>query len=40
MKTAGEAMDEGVDYCGPVKTINKGFCIDTLEQLIEDWTVG
>ena len=30
VKTAEEAMAEGVDYCGPVKTTHKGFCLDTL----------
>ena len=30
-------MAEGVEYCGPVKTIHKGFCLATLENLIKDW---
>ena len=30
----------GVDYCGPVKTRHKGFCLDTSEKLIKDWTGG
>ena len=30
VKTAEEAMAEGVDYCRPVNTIHKGFCIATL----------
>ena len=30
VKTANEAMDTGLDYCGPAKTIHKGFCIATL----------
>ena len=34
VKTAEEAMAEGVDYCGPVKTIHKGFCLVTLEKLV------
>ena len=31
MKIAEEAMAEGVYYCGPVKTIHKGFCLVTLK---------
>ena len=31
VKTAEKAMAEGVDYCGPVKTNHKGFCLATLE---------
>ena len=27
----------GVNYCGPVKTIHKGFCLATLEKLMKDW---
>ena len=30
VKKVDEAIAEGVDNCGPVKTIHKGFCIDTL----------
>ena len=30
----------GVDYCGPVKTIHKGFCLATLENLMKDWPGG
>ena len=37
VKTAEEAMAEGVDYFGPVKTIHKGFCLSTLENLMKDW---
>ena len=33
-------MDEGVDYCGMAKTIHKGFCIYTLENLMKDWLGG
>ena len=33
-------MSEGVDYCGSVKTGHKGFCIDTLEHLVNDWAGG
>ena len=29
-KTSEEAMDTGVNYCGPVKTSHKGFCLATL----------
>ena len=27
----------GVDYCGQVKTIHRGFCLATLENLTKDW---
>ena len=30
IKAAEEAMDAGVDYCGPVKMIHKGFCLSAL----------
>ena len=30
----------GVDYCGPVKTIHKGFSLATLENLMKDWPGG
>ena len=30
-------MAAGVDYCGPVNTIHKGFCLATLEKLMKDW---
>ena len=30
VNTAEEAMAAGVDYCGPEKTIHKGFCLYTL----------
>ena len=30
VKMAGEAMDKGVDYCGPAKIIQKDFSLDTL----------
>ena len=29
VKTAEEVMTAGVNYCGPVKMIHKGFCLDT-----------
>ena len=31
VKNAEEMADAGVYYCGPVKTIHKGFCLSTLE---------
>ena len=40
VKTSKEAMAEGVDYCGPEKTSHKGFCLDTLENLMKYWPVG
>ena len=33
-------MAAGVDYCGPVKTSHKGFCLATLEKLMKDWPGG
>ena len=33
-------MAEGLDYCGPVKTSHKGFCLSTLEKLMEYWPGG
>ena len=35
-----EAMDEGVDYCGYVKTSHKGFYLDTLEKMMKYWPGG
>ena len=40
MKTVDEAMAEGVDYCGYVKTIRKGFFLATLEKLMREWPGG
>ena len=45
LKTAGEAMAqeamaEGLDYCGPVKTIHKGFCQAKLEKLMNNFLGG
>ena len=40
VKTAEEMAAAGVDYCGPVKTIHKGFCLATLEKLMKDWPGG
>ena len=31
VKNNDEAVYQGVDYCGPVKMIHKGFCLATLE---------
>ena len=33
-------MFQGVDYCGPMKTSHKGFCLATLEKLMEYWPGG
>ena len=30
LKIEGEDIFEGVDYCGPVNTSNKGFCLAVL----------
>ena len=35
VKTDEDAMVEGVDYFGLVKTIHKGFCLATLEKVDE-----
>ena len=32
VKNAEEMVAVGVDYCGPVKTSHKGFCLATLEK--------
>ena len=40
VKMAKGAMDEGVDYCGPAKTIHKCFCLDKLEKFTKDWPGG
>ena len=40
VKTSGEMAAAGVDYCGPVKTSHKGFCLATLEKLIKYWPGG
>ena len=37
VKTAEEEIYEGVDYCGPGKTIQKRFCLDILEKLTKDF---
>ena len=36
VKTAEEMEAAGVNYCGPVKTSQKGFCLATLEKLMKD----
>ena len=33
-------MASGVDYCGLEKTIHKGFCLATLENLMKIFPVG
>ena len=33
-------MAEEVDYCVPVKTSHKGFCLATLESLMTYWPGG
>ena len=40
VKMAEDSMASRVDYCGPVKTIHKGFCLDTLDHLIKYWPGG
>ena len=40
VKTAEDVMDLGVDYCRPVKTSHKSFCLDTLEKLMIYWPGG
>ena len=40
IKTAEEAMAAGVDCCGLLKTIHKGFCLATLEIFMKDWPGG
>ena len=39
-KTAEEMAAAGVNYCGPVKTSHKGFCLPTLEKLMKDCPGG
>ena len=36
VKTSEEEIYKGVDYCGPVNTIHKVFCLATLERLMEE----
>ena len=40
VKTAEEMAAAGVNYCGPVKTRHKVFCLATLEKLMKDWPGG
>ena len=40
VKTADEMAATGVNYCGPVKTDHKGFCLATLERLMKYWLGG
>ena len=40
LKMAEEMAAAGVGYCGPAKTIHKGFCSATLEKFMRDWTGG
>ena len=40
VKTAEEMAAEGVNYCGPVKTSHKGFCLAMLEKLMKYWPGG
>ena len=40
VKTAEEVAAAGVNYCGPVKTSHKGFCLALLENLMKDWPGG
>ena len=40
VKMAEDAMAAGVDYCGPVNTSYKDFCLATLEKLMKDWPGG
>ena len=40
LKTVEEANADGVYYCGPVKTSNKGFFLSTLEKPMKYWPGG
>ena len=40
VKTAEDITAAGVDYCGPVKTSHKGFCLATLEKFLKYWPGG
>ena len=39
VKTYEDVMAKGVDYCGPVNTSRKGFCLATLENLMKECPV-
>ena len=40
VKKSDEIAAAGVDYCGPVKTSHKGFCLSTLEKVMKYWPRG
>ena len=40
VKTAEEAMAEGVDYCGTGNTRHKSFCLSTFKKCIKDYPEG
>ena len=40
VKNAEKMVAAGVDYCGPVKTSHKEFCLAILEKLTKDWPGG
>ena len=40
VKTDEGGVAEGVDCCVAVKTVHKGFCLDTLENLMKDYPGG
>ena len=40
MKPEKEVNTEGVDFCGPTKTSNKGFLMATFEKITKEWLGG
>ena len=40
VKTSEEMAAAGVNYCGPVKKSEKGFCLAMLDKLMKDWPGG
>ena len=40
VKNTEDMTAAGVNYCGPVKTSHKGFCLATSEKLMKDWLGG
>ena len=40
VKKVEEANADGVGYCGPVKTIHKGFFLAAFEKSMKYWPVG
>ena len=40
VKKLEEKNAEGVYYCGPANTSQKGYCLYTLERLLKEWTGG